>query len=139
MDTKLPEGVGSVIDIVQDIGIALLNLGPIPLTVLAGVIFGLFAKMILNVVGIEKGRNQIIPIVVIAGTTLIFWSVQPPLIDGTAPPTMRYPQIQTHIVGATLGFLSIWIHRRFVKNTKLEKVLTEFGDNDEVDEKDPTK
>lgn len=139
MDSKLPEGVGSVIDIVQDIGIALLNLGPIPLTVLSGVIFGLFAKMMLNAIGVEKGRNQIIPLFVIGGTTLIFWAVQPPLIDGTAPPSMRFPQIQTYIVGASLGFLSIWIHRRFVRNTKLEKMLTEFGDNDEVDEKDSTK
>lgn len=122
--STLPAGLGNAVTVVQDIGVALLSLGPVPLTVLAGVLIGIFTKMLLNVFGAVRGRDVVIPLIVIVATSVVFWMVQSPSVEGTAPHTMRYPVIRTFIVGAALGFVSIWVHRRFVRDTKLERMLT---------------
>lgn len=121
-------GVGDVTKYVQDIGIALLSLGPVPLTVLAGVIIGLLIKMGLNTCGAKRGRDVVIPLFVIVGTSIVFWAIQPESVESAAPFSMKYPVIRTLIVGATLGFVSIWAHRRFIRGTLFEKVLV--GDSD---------
>lgn len=118
------QGIKQGAEVAQDIGIALMSLGPIPLTVLVGLIFGLMLKSIFVGVGIEKAHKVLIPLIIICICSFTFWALTDPSEVASAPFTMRYPQIRIFIVGALLGFGSIVIHQRFVKDSKFERWVT---------------
>lgn len=111
-------------EVAQDIGIALMSLGPIPLTVLVGLIFGLMLKSILLGLGIGKVNKILIPLIIIFGCSFVFWALADPSEASSAPFTMRYPQTRIFIVGALLGCVSIVIHQRFLRDSKFERWVT---------------
>lgn len=122
--TIAAQGIKQGAEVAQDIGIALMSLGPIPLTVLVGLIFGLMLKSIFVGVGIEKAHKILIPLFIICVCSFTFWALTDPSEVASAPFTMRYPEIRIFIVGALLGFGSIVIHQRFIKDSKIERWVT---------------
>lgn len=122
--TVTAQGIRQGAEVAQDIGIALMSLGPIPLTVVVGLIFGLMLKSIFIGFGIQKIHKVLIPVAIISTCSCTFWALTDPSEVASAPFTMRYPQIRIFIVGALLGFGSIVIHQRFLKDSKVERWLT---------------
>jgi len=110
--------------VVQDIGVTLMSLGPVPLTVLAGLMVGLFGKALASQFGVQRWHKALIPLIVVAVCGFVFASLTDPSVSAFQPHEMRNPMVRVYIVGAALGLVSIGIHRQFLKDSKLERVFT---------------